>query len=217
LSCVICQVRKEKRFCLAVHGRICSQCCGQQREVTLDCPSECVYLQQARRHEKQRTAEDLKDAELFLGVEISKQFLYEQQKLVIALGYALAKFARKEPSLNDRDLVAGLTALTKSYETRINSGLHYEWPTASLSQRTAATEVQTAVEEFCEAEQKHLGSRLTDSDVLRALVFLVRTVHSRTSGRPKSRAFRDLLLARFAGSKPAILAPDEAGKGIVLP
>ena len=48
LSCAICEIRKEKRFCPAVHGRICPQCCGEQREVTLDCPSDCPYLQQAR-------------------------------------------------------------------------------------------------------------------------------------------------------------------------
>jgi hypothetical protein len=40
LACAICEQRKEKRFCPAVHGRIFPQCCGEQREVTLDCPSE---------------------------------------------------------------------------------------------------------------------------------------------------------------------------------
>src|ERR1700690_4136512 len=54
LSCAICEERKEKRFCPAVHGRICPQCCGEQREVTLDCPSDCPYLQQARAHAKGR-------------------------------------------------------------------------------------------------------------------------------------------------------------------
>ena len=38
MSCAICEKRKEKRFCPAIHGRICPQCCGEQREVTLDCP-----------------------------------------------------------------------------------------------------------------------------------------------------------------------------------
>ena len=59
MSCAICEKRKEKRFCPAVHGRICPQCCGEQREVTLDCPSSCVYLQQARQHERPRLLQDL--------------------------------------------------------------------------------------------------------------------------------------------------------------
>ena len=59
LSCAICEIRKEKRFCPAVHGRICPQCCGEQREVTLDCPHDCPYLIQAREHEKPRSADQI--------------------------------------------------------------------------------------------------------------------------------------------------------------
>src|SRR5271156_6245311 len=65
LSCAICEIRKEKRFCPAVHGRICPQCCGEQREVTLDCPSDCPYLQQAREHEKPRSADQLDEGSIF--------------------------------------------------------------------------------------------------------------------------------------------------------
>jgi len=218
LSCSICETRKEKRFCLAVHGRICSHCCGEQREVTLDCPSDCVYLQQARAHEKPRSADELKDGELFLSVEIPDQFLYEREHLMIGMSYALAKSARSDRGLNDRDVLAALTSLTKSYETRVNSGLHYESPTASLSQQAVAAEVQKMVKEYSEAEHKHFGyTRLKDSDVLRALVFLVRMGHGRTSGRPKSRAFIDFLLVQFPESKSAIAAPDEVGSRIVMP
>ncbi len=218
MSCSICEIRKEKRFCLAVHGRICPQCCGEQREVTLDCPSDCTYLQQARVHEKPRSAEELKDAELFLSVDIPDQFLYEREHLLIGMSYALAKSARAGRTLNDRDVLAALTSLTRSYETRVNSGLHYESPTASLSQQAIAAEIQKMVKEYSEAEQKHFGyTRLKDSEVLRVLVFLVRMGHGRTTGRPKSRAFIDFLLAQFPESKSAIAAPDEAGSRIVLP
>src|ERR1044071_6714998 len=81
LSCSICEKRKEKRFCPAVHGRICPQCCGEQREVTLDCPSECVYLQQARGHEKPRGINDVNPADIFLQVEVGDDFLYQQEHL----------------------------------------------------------------------------------------------------------------------------------------
>jgi hypothetical protein len=218
LSCALCETRKEKRFCLAVHGRICPQCCGEQRVVTLDCPSDCVYLQQARAHEKPRSADELKDAELFLSVEIPEQFLYEREHLMIGMSYALAKSARADRSVNDRDVIAALSSLTRSYETRVNSGLHYESPTASLNQQAIAAEVQKIVKEYSEAEHKHFGyTRLRDSDVLRALVFLVRMGHGRTSGRPKSRAFIDFLSAQFPENKSAIAAPDEVGSRIVMP
>lgn len=218
MSCAICETRKEKRFCLAVHGRICPQCCGEQREVTLDCPSECIYLQQARQHERPRRVEDLNGAgaEMFLKVELDDQFLYEHEHLIMGLSYALAKRARMDRTLNDRDLIAAVTSLAKKYETLVNSGLHYESPTASLGQQAVGDEVQTMIKEYREAEQKHLGySRLRDSDVLKGLVFLVRLAHARTSGRPKSRAFVDFLFSQFQEDKSVLAKPEDMGSRII--
>jgi len=218
LSCAICEIRKEKRFCPAIHGRICPQCCGEQREVTLDCPSDCPYLLQAREHEKPRPADQLDAAGLFLHVEVSDQFMYEKEHLLMGLTYALAKAARADRSLHDQDLIQTLSVLTKSYERRVNSGLHYEQPLTSDSQRRAAVEVETMIKEYREAEQKHLGySTLRESDVLKALVFLLRLAHGRTSGRPKSRAFVEFLFSQFPEKETALVTAQEAGSRIILP
>jgi hypothetical protein len=218
LACAICEIRKEKRFCPAVHGRICPQCCGEQREVTLDCPSDCPYLVQAREHEKPRPADQIDPAALFLQVEVSDQFMYEKEHLLMGLTYALAKAARADRSLHDQDLIATLSMLATSYNRRVNSGLHYEQPLTSESQRKAAAEVETMVKEYRAAEQKHVGySSLRESDVLKALVFLARLAHGRTSGRPKSRAFVEFLFAQFPEKESAVLTPQEAGSRIILP
>jgi hypothetical protein len=58
---------------------------------------------------------------------------------------------------------------------------------------------------------------LRDSDVLKALVFLLRMGVARTSGRPKSRAFIDSLLAMFPEKQSGIAGPEEAGGRIVIP
>jgi hypothetical protein len=218
LSCVICEIRKEKRFCPAVHGRICPQCCGEQREVTIDCPSACPYLQQAHEHEKPRAAEQIDPAGLFLQIDVSDQFMYEKEHLLMGLTYALAKSARADRSLHDQDLIAALTTLAKSYERRVNSGLHYEQPLTSESQRRAVVEVENMVKEYHEAEQKHMGySSLRDSEVLKGLVFLARLAHGRTSGRPKSRAFVEFLFAQFPEKESAVVTREEAGSRIILP
>ncbi len=218
MSCAICEIRKEKRFCPAIHGRICPQCCGEQREVMLDCPSDCPYLQQAREHEKPRSADEFDAASLFLQVEISDQFTYEREHLLMGLSYALAKAARADRSLNDRDLIAALSAMCTSYERLVNSGLHYEQPLTSAAQRSAAAQVEEMVKQYHEAEQKQLGySNLRDGDVLKALVFLVRLGHGRSSGRPKSRAFIDFLFAQFPEKESAVVGPQEAGSRIIVP
>jgi len=217
LSCAICGIRKEKRFCPAIHGRICPQCCGEQREVTLDCPSDCPYLRQAREHEKPRRIEDLDQSALFPNVEIGQQFLYEQEHLVVGLSYALAKSARTDRSIRDSDLIAGLSSMVKRYETLANSGLHYEPPVTSLRQQAIGNELQNMVKEYREAEAKHIGhSRLKDADVLRALVFLVRMGYARTNGRPKSRAYVDFVIGQFPEAPATALASESASR-IIAP
>ena len=218
MTCAICNERKEKRFCPAVHGKICAQCCGEQREVTLDCPSDCPYLQQAREHEKPRAANELERESLFPQIEIGEPFLYEREHLIVGLSFALAKSARANRDLTDRDLLAALSSLTRSYETLVKSSLIYEQPTANVAHQAVAAEVATMVKQYREAEQKHMGhTQLRDSDVLKALVFLLRMGTGRTSGRPKSRAFVDFLFAQFPEKQSAIAAPDEAGSRIIVP
>jgi hypothetical protein len=218
VSCAICEIRKEKRFCPAVHGRICPQCCGEQREVTLDCPSDCPYLQQARKHEKPRATADLDPASLFLQVELGDQFLYEHEHLIMGLTYALYKATRADRAMNDRDVIAGLSALARSYQRLVNTGLHYEEATHAAAPQGVIGELQTMVKEYREAEQKHTGySRLRDSDVLKTLVFLIRMVYGRTSGRPKSRAFVDFLVTQFPEKQSALASPQEAGSRIIVP
>lgn len=218
MSCAICEIRKEKRFCPAVHGRICAQCCGEQREVTLDCPSDCPYLRQAREHEKPRSTDQIDPAALLLQVEIPDQFLYEREHLLMGLTYALAKAARADRDLNDQDLIAALSALATNYFRLVNSGLHYGQPITGATRQRVAAEVETMLKEFREAEQKHMGySTLRDSDILRALVFLVRLAHGRTSGRPKSRAFEDFLFGQFPEKESTMLTPQEAGSRIIVP
>ena len=217
MSCAICEKRKEKRFCPAIHGRICPQCCGEQREVTLDCPSDCVYLQQAREHEKPRGMADVNSADVFLQVEIGDEFLYQREHLIMGLTFALAKSVRADRSLQDTDLISAVTSLAKTFETLVNSGLHYEAPLTNAPQQAVAAEVQNMLKQYREAEQQHVGYvQLRDSEVLRALVFMVRMAHARTSGRPKSRAFVDFLLAQFP-EKPAGMATPEVASSIITP
>ena len=218
-----------------MHGRICPRCCGEQREVTLDCPSDCPYLLQARQQAREHATAHAHDERQgppdreawFPEIEIAEQFLYEREELILGLSFALAKSARADLSLADRplmdrDLIAAVSSLAKSYQTLVNSSLIYEPQTANLAHQNIVREVETMVREFRQAEQQHVGdmpghARLRDSDVLKALVFLLRMGLGRTSGRPKSRAFVDFLLAQFPEKQSVIAGPEEAGSRIVIP
>ncbi len=219
-----------------MHGKICPQCCGEQREVTIDCPSECPYLLQARQQAREQPGNQGRQT-LFPEVEIpeveiSEQFLYEREELILGLSFALVKSCRASRllgdrslgtrSLTDRDLIAALGSLAKKYQTLANSSLIYEPPTANVAHQEIAREVETMIRKFREAEQKHIGEipghmRLRDSDLVKALVFLLRMGLGRTSGRPKSRAFVDFLVAQFPEKKSAIAGAEDGGRRIVIP
>ena len=157
-------------------------------------------------------------ASLFLAVEIPDQFLYEREPLLMGLSLALAKGARRDRTMHDGDLIAALSALCTSYERLVSSGLHYEQTLTNMAQQTIASEVEAMLQQYREVELKHAGySSLRDSDVLRALVFLVRMAYGRTSGRPKSRAFIDFLAAQFPERESAWVAPQEAASRIIMP
>ena len=216
MSCALCETRKERRFCPAIHGRICPQCCGEQREVTLDCPSDCPYLRQARQHEKPYSAQ-VSGEELFLDVEVSDQFLYEREHLLVGLSYGLARAARANRLLNDRDLIGALRDACASQQTLVRSGLHAAQPTLSAAQAAIIAEIQAMLNQYGEVERRETGrSSLTGTDTLRALVFLVRMAYSRTSGRLKSRALVDFLLAEFPETESGPASPQAAGS-IVIP
>src|SRR5262252_3527591 len=66
MACVICETRRPKRFCPGVRGDICAICCGTEREVSVECPLECEYLIESRRHDKPAplTGADLRNRDI---------------------------------------------------------------------------------------------------------------------------------------------------------
>jgi hypothetical protein len=218
LSCPIRNVRKEKRFCLALHDRICAQCCGEQREVTLECPSECPYLQQARLHEKPQDLPENPPEETFPKIQLRQDFLQEQEPLIGGILHTLSKLSHADRHLHDRELIGALANMARTQQTLAASGLVYEEKSPNPAQLVVIGTLRELLREFRELEIKHLGhSRLKDSDVLKALVFVLRLAHVHTSGRPLSRAFIDFVQARFPDMPTSGGTAGDAGSRIIIP
>jgi len=219
LSCSICETRKEKRFCPAVHGKICAVCCGTEREVTLDCPSTCPYLLQARQHEKHRSLEAIDPKEVFADVVISEEAAHRHEPLLAGVLFAVAHWARTDRTLNDRDAISALHALARRYQMLSDSGLHAPASGIGPAQQALAARIEELVTEYRRTEEKHLGYlTLRDRNLFEALVFLLRMAHVRTSGRPRSRAFLDLVFGKFPETESPAIASGMGGTGsIVIP
>ena len=186
--------------------------------MTLDCPSDCPYLRQARDHERPRELSEMEPSSLFPQVTIPEDLPYKREPLLVGLSYTLAQQARRARQLNDRDLVAALTALAKKYETLVGSGLVYESSSANPTERGIASELEKQVAGYREIEQRQLGySTLRDSEVLQAIVFMLRLALGRTNGRPRSRAFIDFLFAQFPQKEGLIATAEDSGSRLIVP
>jgi hypothetical protein len=212
MACAICEIRRPRRFCPGVRGDICSLCCGTEREVTVDCPLDCEYLQEARRHEKPVPIEESQIPNR--DIAVSERFLEEHEPLLASLGQALAEAALATPGSIDFDIREALDALIRTYRT-LQSGVYYD----SLPPNPLAANIfglfQQAAADYRQRESRQLGvSRTRDADVLGILVFLQRVELDRNNGRRRGRAFLDMLRQFYAGEAPP---PETSASPLLLP
>ena len=198
-SCRICEKRKPERFCPAKAEKICAVCCGTEREVTIDCPSDCAYLISAHRYENEHPRNLAADTPL-LEETIPKDLIHTHQQLMAALAFSIAKFCAAQPAAVDRDLLAALQALAQTYKT-LSSGLIYELPPQAPLQRELYVALSTFLDQIKKPQADGAApAACKDIEVFYLLVFLYRMGLLRTNGRPRSRLFIEFLRGQFPQS-----------------
>jgi len=190
ILCKVCGKRRARRRCPAVHGDICTICCGTEREVSLSCPLECEFLQEAHRREKPVLVDekDLSDPD----VPVTEEFLRDHEELLLFCMVSLVHAALRTASATDADALEALGALIKTYRTA-ESGLLYE----TRPVNTIAASVQRALAESLADYQKIRMEReslhFRNAEILAVLVFLRRMGQQNQNGRPRGRMYLDLL------------------------
>jgi len=196
VSCPICDKRRAERFCPAKAEKICAVCCGKEREVTINCPSDCTYLISAHRYESEHPRDIPADTPL-LEETIPQDVVHTHQQLMAALAFSIAKFCAVQPAAVDHDILAAIEALAQTYKT-LSSGLIYEKP----PQAPIPGELYAALVAFLNEVKKQQAERgasasFRDTEVFYLLVFLYRMGLLRTNGRPRSRLFIEFLRGQF--------------------
>ena len=176
---------------------ICPVCCGSEREVTIDCPSDCTYLIASREHYDERRAIDW-DKIPFAGRKIPRSALLAHEKLFLELSYAICDYARENPALVDPDVITAMQALAETYET-LTKGILYENPPDHLMQRELYGKLKQAVEEYKSRAGQGLAAvtNVRDPEIRDALIVLTQTSAARSNGRPKGRALIDMMRSQF--------------------
>jgi len=195
VSCPICDKRKAARFCPAKGETICAVCCGTQREVTIDCPSDCSYLVAAHRYEGHQRS--LPADTPLLDQKIPDDIVYTQQQLMAALAFSIAKFCTLQPAAVDADVLAAIQALAQTYKT-LSSGIIYEKPPDAPLPRELYAGLVAFISEVKKQQAERANSAaIKDSELFYLLVFLYRMGLLRTNGRPRSRRFIAFLRGQF--------------------
>jgi hypothetical protein len=196
LTCFICHKRKANRFCPAKSQKICAVCCATEREVTIDCPSDCPHLVASRQYEDERREIDWSRIP-FEDVRVSPSALRDHAGLLDALAVSICDFAAQHRPLVDSDILAALRTLAESYQTLVK-GIYYEKPLDDRLQHELYADLKDAIKRYQKEDAADSGiSSLRDSLVRDALIFFTQLGATRTNERPKGRAFLDFLRVHF--------------------
>jgi len=209
--CQICEKRRPRRFCPGLREEICPICCGEEREVTVDCPFDCEFLREARRHERpnQVAPEDIPNRD----IRVTDDFLRQNEPLLVHMSGMLLQ-AAAEAGAVDEDVREALSSMARTYLTK-ESGLIYESRPNNPFAAGIQQRVQTGVEAFREQVSRQSGlNTIRDKDVLGVLVFLQRVEAHQNNGRSRSRAFLYFLNENFVPPEPP---PEEPAAPLISP
>jgi hypothetical protein len=186
-------------------------CCGTEREVTVDCPLDCEYLREARKHEKLAALDPEQVPNR--DIRVSERFLEEHEALAAFLGRAVATAALAAPGASDPDAREAIGSLVQTYRT-LQSGVVYDTRPGSPLAGAIYDAAQAAVPEFRRLEQQEFGmSRTRDADVLGIWVFLQHLALGNDNGRARGRTFLDLLWALYGGGE----TPPRPASSLIFP
>jgi hypothetical protein len=202
LICPICKKRKANRFCPAKSESICSVDCATEREVTIDCPSDCPHLIASRNYEAGRGDEVDLSKVPFAGIRVTPDTFRDHGGLLDAIALGLCNFAGEHRELVDTDAMAALQTLAESYQT-LAKGIYYEKPLDYRLQHELAAHLKESIAAYKKEVAQRTGvSSVRDETVRDALIFFTQVGAMRTNGRPKGRAYLDFLRREFKWQEP---------------
>jgi len=194
MKCRICDLRKPRRYCPGLGAEICAPCCGNEREVTVDCPFDCEYLREARLHEK---PPEIKPADFpNQDVRLTEQFLRDHEPLLIYIAAKLLEAALETPGAVDADVSEALESLIRTYRT-LQTGLYYETRPSNPVAGNVHYRLQESVQELRKKLSEEGATAVRDAEVLAMLVFLERLGIQHDNRRKRGRAFIDYLRTYF--------------------
>lgn len=212
-KCPLCEARKAKRFCPAKQAHICPVCCGQKREVEIDCPGDCVYLHSGREYERSRRAR-LGEREPLTARLWDRSFQARHMELLTGLWATIHESRSRSPDLVDGDVREVLERLARTYRT-LEGGIYYDHVPDTLTQKALYGSLKSLLDKRRKPEDLSASTPKT-GDVLDCLQMTLEMANLSDRSRPRSREFLDRLSTMVSQSAKD-QSPLEDSPKIVLP
>ncbi len=198
MKCVLCDLKKAKRFCPAKNASICAPCCGDKRVLEIDCPESCGYLKSGRERDSEDYARKLRSLDT-ASLETTQRVLRSHKDVVARLEFAIARERLSSRDLTDRDVAEAVRVLLETYQTE-NKGVLYEKTSDDLRVEALRRELRKVVESFRnpKAEQRTgivdpSSTRLQLGAAIECLEFLQSMVSAYAGGRRPGTGYIDFL------------------------
>ncbi len=114
-KCLYCHERKGKRPCPALHGAICSQCCGTHRVVSIACHSDCVYLDANVEYQQKRAGDHFEQERRAFYRELLEQSGDKAAEFFYFLEAVTFKHFHARSDAQDGEVIAAIQALRRSF------------------------------------------------------------------------------------------------------
>lgn len=212
MLCPLCQQRKPRRDCPALHQKICAVCCGTKRLVEIDCPADCVHLTATRQHPAAvvRRQQEHDVATMMPSV----RHLTERQQQLFFLFHTV--IARHVPDglarLVDEDVAEAAASVASTIETAAR-GVIYEHAAQSLPAQKLANEMKALL-----VELRKSGATIYDGEVaitLRAIDAGAREARQ-VDGTGADDAYLGLM-RRLLRVRPGAQEPPPQKSSLILP
>jgi hypothetical protein len=177
--------------------------------VSVCCPLECVYLREARAHDKPPQVDPKQIPNL--DIEVTDSFLHQHDMLLGLLIQVVGDAGLGTPDAVDLDVREALEALVRTYRT-LQSGLYYDSRPDNLIAAAILDRIRQGIDELHKAAAKRLGvETIRDAEILGVLAFLQRVEYQINNGRRRGRAFLD-----FLRQQRGLIEPPKAPAGSLL-
>lgn len=198
-TCPLCSARSGKRYCPAKDTHICGVCCGTKREIEIDCPSACGYLQASRSYEAEKP---LLDPELIAKTQkYDNRFIDRYQHVLAVINATVAEERMASPWLVDIDAIEVYKALAATMKT-LSSGIYYESLPEGPLRLSLFRRLKDAVDALMNPDPSSDRSVLKASEAVDVFDFVTFAAQMSSSVRPRSRRYLDWICDTFGYPQP---------------